>query len=45
MQSRLSIKGNADRDRAIGLSQEGQYKVYGLLCILKATVVEDPGQP
>jgi hypothetical protein len=45
MQNRLSIKGNADRDRAIGLSQDGDFKVFGLLCILKATVVEDPGQP
>ena len=45
MQNRLSIKGNADRDRAIGLSQEYSQTVFGLLCILKADVVEDHAQP
>ena len=45
MRNRLSIKGNADRDRAIGLSQEYSQTVFGLLCILKADVVEDHAQP
>mmetsp|Transcript_57977 Transcript_57977/g.141660 ORF Transcript_57977/g.141660 Transcript_57977/m.141660 type:complete len:196 (-) Transcript_57977:624-1211(-) len=44
MQNRLSIKGNADRDRAIGLSQEYSQTVFGLLCILKADAVEDHAQ-
>lgn len=41
LQTQLSIKGNADRERAITLSREGKIKVYGLLCILKADVVDD----
>ena len=44
LQAQLSIKGNADREQAIPLGVEGKFKTYGLLCVLKATVVEDkPG--
>eukprot|EP00934_Nitzschia_sp_Nitz4_P002879 Nitzschia sp. Nitz4//scaffold30_size153850//60720//61724//NITZ4_002772-RA/size153850-augustus-gene-0.57-mRNA-1//1//CDS//3329547244//2869//frame0 len=34
----LAVKGNADREQAIGISKEGKFKTYGLVCVLKATV-------
>ena len=40
LQERISIKGNADREQAIALGIEGKIKTYGLLCVLKAEVVE-----
>lgn len=41
LQERISIKGNADREQAIPLSVEGKYKTYGLLCVLKADLIEE----
>jgi hypothetical protein len=43
LQERISIKGNADREQAIPLGVEGKFKTYGLLCVLKATIVEETG--
>jgi hypothetical protein len=43
LQERLSIKGNADREQAIPLGLEGKFKTYGLLCVLKATIIEEIG--
>lgn len=42
LQDRIAIKGNADREQAIPLSKEGKFKTYGLLCVLKATIEEEP---
>jgi hypothetical protein len=40
LQERISIKGNADREQAVPLGVEGKFKTYGLLCVLKADLVE-----
>mmetsp|Transcript_19860 Transcript_19860/g.32037 ORF Transcript_19860/g.32037 Transcript_19860/m.32037 type:complete len:284 (+) Transcript_19860:124-975(+) len=41
LQSHKAIKGNADREQAIPLSVEEKLKTYGLLCVLKAEVLEE----
>ena len=41
LQDRVGIKGNADREQAIPLGLEDKYKTYGLLCVLKADLIED----
>eukprot|EP00525_Craspedostauros_australis_P000470 CAMPEP_0198133292 /NCGR_PEP_ID=MMETSP1442-20131203/59489_1 /TAXON_ID= /ORGANISM="Craspedostauros australis, Strain CCMP3328" /LENGTH=315 /DNA_ID=CAMNT_0043794407 /DNA_START=171 /DNA_END=1118 /DNA_ORIENTATION=+ len=42
LQSRISIKGNADRDQAILLAQEvKRNKTYGLLCVIKAELIAE----
>jgi Ca2+-dependent lipid-binding protein len=38
MKERISIKGNADRDRAFELFQEGDVNTHGLICILQADI-------
>lgn len=42
LQSRIAIKGNADREQAIPITKEGKYKTYGLVCILVASLLEGP---
>ena len=44
LQERISIKGNADREQAIPLSQEKKLKTYGLVVVLKATIKKE-GNP
>ena len=43
LQDRISIKGNADREQAIPLGVEGKFKTYGLLCVLRANIIEPSG--
>ena len=40
LQSRIAIKGNADREQAIPITKEGKFKTYGLVCILVASLVD-----
>lgn len=42
LQGQIGIKGNADRELAIPIGKEGKTKRYGLVCVLDASVVEDP---
>jgi C2 domain len=40
LQSRIAIKGNADREQAVPIAMEGKYmKTYGRVCILKAELL------
>lgn len=36
----IGVKGNADRERAIPITSEGKYKVFGLICVLDASIQE-----
>lgn len=40
LQDRIAIKGNADRERAFQISKEGRFKTYGLVCVLKADLLD-----
>jgi len=41
LQDHIAIKGNADREQAIRIGEEEDHKIYGLLCVLQAKVVEN----
>ena len=41
LQTLISIKGNADRDKAIKIGDENVSTTFGFLCILKANVVDN----
>ena len=48
LQSHIAIKGNADREKTKSITKEGktgtdgQEKVYGLVCVLVASLIEEP---
>ncbi len=42
LQSRIAVKGNADREQAIQISKEGKFKTYGLVCVLEASLEYQP---
>jgi len=43
LHDQIAVKGNADREKAIPVGREGRFKIYGLVCVLQADLVNLAG--